>query len=136
MPPKRHRDRPGSGGERSYHPAADAQPQFPGPRLYGHSAQPDHGCGEVATREVVAVESIVSSRHAPEVFEFVEASFHEVPFSVSGTVAGDRPLAAPGRRNDHSHPFRADHVSEGSAVVTFVCDHPLGFHSFDQGWGT
>ena len=54
-----------------------------------HSAHPYHGCGEVNESEIVVCQAVEAGGEAPEVLEFVEASFDTVPEFVERSIVGN-----------------------------------------------
>lgn len=74
---------------------------------------------------------IVSGRHAPRVFEFVEAAFDAVSQSVDVLIDCDVHFAPAAHRNDGDAAFRLQIVADSIGIIALVGDEHFRFRSFD-----
>lgn len=81
----------------------------------------------------MAVESVISGGNASEMFELVEASLDDIPFSIIPTIIRDFTLPKASGRNHHPHALRVDQIPERPTIIAFVGHYGLRLHSFNHG---
>jgi hypothetical protein len=98
----------------------------PEDRTNRHLAHPDHGAGELESRQEVDGASIVSGSDATKMLEPVEEALNAVAQLVSDSVMGNEGLSVAERRDNRCRSGIGDELAQSVVVVGLVGDDGSG----------